>query len=886
MRLALFRSTIGTDVAKDDETTPIEPAGRADRLAGLSKAAGRALLIERAWPPLVAAVAVAILFLAVSWLGTWLFAPRALRVTGVVLFALGLLVALAPLFWLRWPTSRDIAARLDRDSGMAHRPATSLSDTLANADDPMTRALWEAHRAQLSRSIEATRVARPAPRMVERDPYALRFGVAMMAFAAAVAAGPELYGRLAAAFDWRGGDAALATAGSRIDAWIDPPPYAGRPPVVIDVASAAPQALTAFEDSVLVVRGEAGVVATKVEGAIAPVENAEKTPTGKAPVEQRWTIRGDGKATIWRGGSKAAGVAFSVIPAGVPTITLTGEPEANLSGSLSLAYKIEDRYGVTGARARFALPHDPSKPAPRSLAQPPEAGLETPTGPNGSGEAHATIDLSEHPWAGAAVAMTLSATSVSGKTGQSASVEVTLPQRPFHNPLARALVEERRDLILDPDHAPRRVDAGLTGLAVAPELFATPAGVYLGLEQARTALEGARSDADLLDVAQLLWTMALQIEEGDSTQAQRDLRAAEQALREALKRGASDEEIRKLMQTLRDAAQRFAAEMAEKAERNGDQSPQDSNQQVQSLDKMMDQLEQTARNGSREEAEAMLDQMQDMLENMQSAENAEESPAEKELRKQIDELGKLLRDQQALRDDTFRSDQQDRKRRQSSRRASPDEQGQAGPDDGDQQAQSGPGDDKDAQSDGGGANADGHKLGDRQQELRDRLDRMQRMLKSLGMKGEKGFDDAQGDMKEAEGDLRGQPGEGGDGGGQPRPGRSEKGAAVDAQGRALQALREGAQGMQQQMKGQGQGQGQGRGRYHARRSRPGEQQPGDDPLGRRREGNMGRDEGPLREMGSVSERARRVMEELRRRLADPNRPTEEREYLERLMKRE
>ncbi len=874
-------------MAKDDETKPTHSSDRADRLTRLSQAAGRALLIEGAWPPLVAALAVAILFLAVSWLGAWLFAPRVLRMAGVALFALGLLVALAPLFRLRWPAARDIAARLDRDSGVAHRPATSLSDTLANADDPMARALWAAHQAQLSKSIEATRVARPAPRMVERDPYALRFGVAMMAFAAAVAAGPELYGRLAAAFDWRGADVAPAAAGSRIDAWIDPPPYAGRPPVVIDVASGAPQTLTAFEDSVLVVRGEPSVVATKVEGAIAPVENAAKTAPEKAPVEHRWTIHGDGKATIWRGGSKAADVAFTVIPAGVPTITLTEEPQANLSGSLSLAYKIEDRYGVTGARAQFALPHDPSKPAPRSLAQPPDAGLETPNGPNGAGEAHATIDLSEHPWAGAKVTMTLSATSLSGKTGQSAPVEVTLPQRPFRNPLARALVEERRDLILDPDHAPKRIDAGLAGLVVAPELFSTPASVYLGLKQARTALGGARSDADLLDVAQLLWTIALQIEEGDSTQAQRDLRAAEQALREALKRGASDDEIRKLTQNLRDAAQRFAAEMAEKAERNGDQSPQDSNEQVQSLDKMMDQLEQAARNGSREEAEAMLDQMQNMLENMQSAENAEESPAERELQKQIDELGKLLRDQQALRDDTFRSDQQEQKRRQGQRRALPNDQSQADPDDNDQQPQTDQGDNKDAQSDSG-ANADDQKLGDRQQELRDRLDRMQRMLKSLGMKGEKGFDDAQGDMKEAEGDLKGQPGEGEAQGRQPGPGRSEKGAAVDAQGRALQALREGAQGMQQQMNGQGQGQGQGRnghGRYQARRARPG-QQLGDDPLGRQREGDRGRDEGPLREMGSVSERARRVMEELRRRLADPNRPAEERDYLERLMKRQ
>ena len=99
--------------------------------------------------------------------------------------------------------------------------------------------------------------------------------------------------------------------------------------------------------------------------------------------------------------------------------------------------------------------------------------------------------------------MTLSATSVSGKTGRSEPVEVTLPQRPFHNPLARALVEERRDMILDPDHAPKRVEAALTGLAVAPELFDTPAGVYLGLRQAKAALDGARTDADLLDVAQL-----------------------------------------------------------------------------------------------------------------------------------------------------------------------------------------------------------------------------------------------------------------------------------------------------------------------------------------------------------------------------------------------
>jgi hypothetical protein len=88
--------------------------------------------------------------------------------------------------------------------------------------------------------------------------------------------------------------------------------------------------------------------------------------------------------------------------------------------------------------------------------------------------------------------------------------------------------------------------------------------------------------------------------------------------------------------------------------------------------------------------------------------------------------------------------------------------------------------------------------------------------------------------------------------------------------------------------GQGQGHGKGKGRnggFFARWGHNGER-PGDDPLGRGREGDKGRDYGPLRETAGPAERARRVLEELRRRLADPGRPREERDYLERLMNRD
>ncbi len=661
---------------KDSERSSIDGG----RLAALASMAQRMLLLERVWPPLVFALAVAILFLAASWAGAWQFAPRPFRIAGVVLFALAAGVALSPLMRLRRPAARDVLTRLDRDAKVSHRPASSLADSLANDDgDPGTQALWAAHRARLEREVDAIRVSPPSPRMAERDPYALRFGVAMLAFAAAVVAGPEMYGRLAAAFDWRSDAAVAAVATSRIDAWIDPPPYAGRPPLVVDFKTADPQTVSVPEDSVLVVRGDPSLVETRVDGGIAPSEpksGPPAAPPASAPTEKRWTIHGPGKVTILRGGQPAAVAVLAVTPAGKPTIVSTEDPRANLTGTLTLGYRTADRFGLASARADFARPHEGAGPAPRTLAPPPQAALQLPPTANGVGDAHTTVDLSEHPWAGAKVTMRLIAVSISGKTGESRPIEMTLPQRIFHNPLARALVEQRRDLILDPDHAPKQVETALTGLAIAPELFDTPANVYLGLKQAKTSLERARSDADLLDVAALLWAMAQQLEDGDASKSARDLRAAEQALREALQRGASDEEIRKLMQQLREAANRFMSEMARNAP--SDSSPEDQKLQAQDLDKMMNQMEDAARNGSREDAQAMLDQMQEMFENMRSAQDGQESPAEREMRKQIGELEKLLRDQQALRDDTFRSDQKDRARKRAQRDRSAPGQDSAG----------------------------------------------------------------------------------------------------------------------------------------------------------------------------------------------------------------
>ena len=75
----------------------------------------------------------------------------------------------------------------------------------------------------------------------------------------------------------------------------------------------------------------------------------------------------------------------------------------------------------------------------------------------------------------------------------------------------------------------------------------------------------AKSDDDLREVAARLWSMAVGLEDGDISEAQAALRAAQKALRNALDRGASDQELKQLMDQLRAAMDRFMQATQEQA---------------------------------------------------------------------------------------------------------------------------------------------------------------------------------------------------------------------------------------------------------------------------------------------------------------------------------
>ncbi|MFZ1923508.1 MAG: TIGR02302 family protein, partial [Xanthobacteraceae bacterium] len=849
-------------------------------LAAAVRRARWTILWERLWPALATLATALGLFLALSWLGLWLWLPPLARAIGLLGFAVVTVAALVPLGLLRMPPMSEGLSRLDRGSGLRHRPATAITDALAvTSKDPYSLALWNAHRARASLAAGALTPGAPSPRVAWRDPYALRALVLLACIATFFAAGGERFKRIAAAFDWQG---VVLPADFRVDAWVVPPAYTGKAPIMLpgihpgEAAAAQAPSEGPFAvpvNSTLIVRSTGNVnLDVSGSGGLKPSKDAGEAPAGT--LEHRFTIAATGTASL-RGAGEDLTWPFNAIPDNPPTIALTKDPQAQNRGSLLLSYRLEDDYGVTQAEATFVRKDDPPAPGdkpqapPRPLYGPPDFPLVLPQARTKSGVGETIKDITDHPWAGAQVTMTLVAHDDGGNVGKSDPVTFRLPQRVFTKPLARALIEQRRDLAMDANTRPGVITA-LDALAIAPEKFTPDAGTYLGLRSVFWLLVRAKTDDDLRHVVRRLWQMAVEIEDGDVSDTQQALRNAENALQQALQKGASDNEIKQLTEKLREAMQRYMQALAEQLRNHQQLSrPLGPNTKVitqRDLQNMLDRMQNLARSGDKDAAQALLQQLEQMMENMQMA-SPDMNGGDSQDMSQLDQLGDMIRQQQDLRDRTF-------KQGQNQQNAQRGQQGKPG-------RSQRPGDSLGA-------------LQQNQQALRDQLNQLLQDLKNRGMgQSEQSQQGQQGEGQQGELGQQGQGagqdelsqlGRAGDAMGEAEGeiGQGNTDSAVDSQGRALDALRKGAQSlaqsMQQQM-GQGQGQGRGMGRLGEAR--------GDndtDPLGRPLRGRD-YDDSSVKVPGEIDvQRARRIIEELRKRYGDLARPQEELDYIERLLK--
>lgn len=883
--------------------TPPSPDPRVTRQLALARAV---VGWERLWP----AIWIPVLLLA-AFVGTALLGlPHALGSLTGGWGHLALLVGFAAAFL--WTLRRGIVAwrpaaaadavrRVERDSALAHRPISGLSDRLAGAGrDPAARALWEAHRRRQEASLAGLRVAPPEPAMFRLDPFGVRSAVGLVVVAGLAVAAPDPLGRMADAFQPTLTPLVTSVLPT-LDVWINPPAYTGRPPMLLaraghPVAGAPAGQATGPGDAGTPKRlavPTGAVLLAKVNGGSAVPSLAFATRDGESVkpfervAEQAFQIETPITAgtalAIRQDGDELAAWTITVLPDLRPTVAFAEDPQPTERAALMIHYTASDDYGLAAVEARIRRLDQAGQPTaeePVLLAMTlPGNGLE-------AADAKDFHDLTPHPWAGHPVAVTLVARDEAGQEGTSEPVRMTLPEREFTHPVARAIIEQRKRLVTEPKEKADIADV-LMSLAARPQHYYDDPVTFLALRlSAGRLVMNDATPAMLADVQSLLWDTALRVEDGELSLAARELRELERRLMEMLAQDNPDEqELEQLMEELKQAIDKYLQAMMEQLQQqrqNGEQQEMqdaDPSRMVerQDLMDMVDRAREMMKSGAKDAARKLLSQLREMMENLRAGRPQMMSPEQQAAQEMMRQLQELAERQQRLMDETYRSQQEGAQRegQEPGDMAGQPREGQGtrpGQRPG-QQGQRGAGTPQGAdrsgrQSQPGMGDASPEALARMQEELRRQLGEFMRKLGEGMGQIPQPFGEAERAMKDA-GDALG---------------RSQPGEAVGPQGDAVERLQDGAQALAESMRQNQQANGGTTPDPNAQGRSEGDQRR--DPLRDRPNQGYASDESSVEIPGeSDLQRARRIFDELRKRSGERSRPELELDYIERLLKR-
>jgi len=837
-----------------DAERPSERLIDPHRLTRRLRLAGAALVWERLWPSLWPALAVIGVFLVLALFDLPPLLPGILHLVLLVVTAVLLGWALlAGLRRFRLPDRGAERRRIERASGLTHRPLTALDDRLSiGSGDAATTALWQAHRERMAAQARRLAVGWPAAGLVGRDPFALRAALALLLVIGVIDAGQDWPQRL-----WRAVTPSFAPGTAQaavgLDVWVTPPDYTGLPPQFLPSAPPA-EAIAVPAGSVVLaqVHGGRGMPRLKVDD-----QATEFGRVDESNYKGSATLTAGSRLMVEQGGYTLGSWPITIVPDLPPKIEFAKPPQRTQRAALRFEYQASDDYGVESAKAVITRVGDPSGEVLALDLPLPGAHLK---------DAHDASyqDLTAHPWAGLPVDIRLEAADALGQTGSSDTIRFTLPERVFHHPVARAIIEQRKQLTLDPSQRDIVAET-LSDLSLRPSLFGDDKVVFLALRTAQARLVLDKSAAAIAPVQQLLWETAVRIEDGRTSLVQRDLRDAMKQLQDALAKNAPDAEIERLMKELQQAIDRYLQALAENMQRQGDQDqnqrPLDPSQMLsrQDLQQMLDRARELARTGSRDAARNMLSQLQEMLENLKMARPSEMQGGQGQAMRQMQDM---MRRQQQLLDHSFRQSRQAQQGQQG-QRGQRGQQGQQG------QGQRG----QNGQGQMGAQQGDGDMAGE-QEALRRQLGEMMRQW------GEQSGDIPQ-SLGRAERAMRGAA---------EALQKGQPGNAIGPQTDALDQLQQAARSMAEQMMGRN-GNGEPDGSNPG--DREGQRQSDRDPFGRlnaQDHANGGVDDGGRMRMGDgpnnnyALEKAKGILDELRRRAGERSRPELERDYIDRLLR--
>lgn len=652
---------------------------------------------------------------AFALLGGFAILPTA--IAGYLIFAFW--AAFAILFYrglkrFSGPSEEEAISAFDAQSEW--RPISSLTDRPSRPDRP-GQALWSEHRDRLRSHVSQLSPPRFKEAWRKRDPVFLRFAIPALLLGLIGFIGTDSANRLGQLA--RPNIAAMLGAEQiQVEAWVTPPDYAARAPIFLKTDVDQYQAPVFSEVTIRADAPTAPVLIFKGDGK-RKSHKFKKTPDGAYEVKVPLNESANLDVRWW---GKQAGWRLNTEPDIEPSIAFDEPPVLEGKGLTKFVWSGSDDYGLETVNLvlKLATPH-PASPDDTARIPLDLPGLDVQTVEKKTTE----LDLTRHYWAGAQVLAQLEAIDGAGQRTVTEAVEIKLPERLFLRPLARAVQEVRVTVLAEPsgypgepirgipepetdedaqeyapwiselEYAPdgvKQASLMLDALTYKPERFFSDYSLYLGLRSSFSLITTARSKETADSSDDLLWAMALKAEYGSAADALAALQAARKALEKALREGASEEEIARLTEAFRQAAENYLEARMAEALANGLDAPPDEGQDGAggggggsgfgqgSFEDMLNTLSDLTETGATDQARQLLADITNLLENLEfqqggqgsgdgfalpnqgegeEGEDSERSQEEQNLSDALEDLSENLRDQRELNDDTLESNRRD-----------------------------------------------------------------------------------------------------------------------------------------------------------------------------------------------------------------------------------
>lgn len=593
----------------------------------------------------------------------WLFGLPAAFGQGVsVAAAIIFVVGVCYFIWcdgrgFRLPSRRDVDRRIEVDSGVRDRPLSQIDDRLANADQQQgARQLWVKSREALLALLPRLHPAKIRGYLAARDPYAIRLFVFMAFVLGMVTAGPEWSMRLKnGVIPFSFGIEQTEARSERFTIIITAPEYTALPQMILHDHTIQGETLTIIEGSRVKVLVNDGWWRPRL--LLGDKElNLEAADDKSFAIEALFPeTHGDLKLTQ---GFRTLGYwPFKIVPDTAPSIALLDEaPQVLDDGTVQFSLSVNDDFGVQFLDAEMNLA-EVVEDAPFGEAVTLRRSVVSPDGEDF--ELAPIYDFSAHSWAGLPAEITFRVLDEKGQESTLAPITFTLPEREFQHPIAKTLVAIRKKLAWAPldNGAYERAAYELYILKSAKEMMNNDIVVYMAIRSAslRLALNDPSLDTTR-EVMALMWDTALRVEDGDLSLAARRLRDAQMALEDALQDPNLDKnEISELMRDLREAMAEYFAELSREMQKRmaqGQEMPNmpdfQNKMNQQAFQDFLEKMEQMMRDGDTASAQEMLSQMQRLIDMLNPSMNAQMPPDMQMMQKGVNELEELIKRQEEL----------------------------------------------------------------------------------------------------------------------------------------------------------------------------------------------------------------------------------------------